>query len=228
MKIREVSERSGVAVATIKYYVREGLLPAGDRLSPVQTAYREEHVARLRLVRALRETGRLSIDAVRQVLRGLDTGPDGRRYAAMAMDALGDQQDDRPPRTAAEREELEEARQAIDQYLVGLGWKTPGRETSAERNLVEAFATLRRVLSKDLPVDVLEPYARAVEELAKTEIPAGRSVGAGPADALRRAFLGTILFEPILLSLRRLALGAQARRAYREEAPRTVGQRVSR
>ena len=97
-----------------------------------------------------------------------------------------------------------------------LGWKAAGRPLPAQEDLVDAFVTLRRVLARDLSVDVLRPFATAVEGLAAVEIPAGRLSGAAPADALRRAFLGTILFEPILIALRRMALGVQARRAYRD------------
>ncbi len=225
MRIRELSNRSGVSTPTIKYYVREGLLPAGQRLGPVRTEYSEEHIARLRLIRALRENGKLSVEAIKQVLERLDAAPDGHHSIAAAMEALDEQQEERRPRTVAEREELKEARRAIGDFLIGLGWKTRGHETSAERSLVEAFATLRRVMSKDLPVDVLEPYARALEQLAKVEIPAGRVVRAAPADAVRRAFLGMILFEPVLLSLRRLALEAEARKAYRQEMSSSMAER---
>ena len=53
MRISELSSRSGVPVATIKYYLREGLLPAGERTSATQARYGDAHVERLRLVRAL-------------------------------------------------------------------------------------------------------------------------------------------------------------------------------
>ncbi|MYU47619.1 MerR family transcriptional regulator, partial [Streptomyces sp. SID7803] len=52
MRLSELSERSGIATATIKYYLREGLLPPGERLSATQAEYDESHLRRLRLVRA--------------------------------------------------------------------------------------------------------------------------------------------------------------------------------
>jgi DNA-binding transcriptional MerR regulator len=39
MRIAELSRRSGVSVPTIKYYLREGLLPPGERTSPNQALY---------------------------------------------------------------------------------------------------------------------------------------------------------------------------------------------
>ncbi|RAC11977.1 MerR family transcriptional regulator, partial [Burkholderia multivorans] len=53
MRISELSRRSDVPVATIKYYLREGLLPAGERTSATQAVYTDAHVNRLALIRAL-------------------------------------------------------------------------------------------------------------------------------------------------------------------------------
>ena len=39
MRISELSARTGVPVATIKYYLREGLLPEGERTAPTQATY---------------------------------------------------------------------------------------------------------------------------------------------------------------------------------------------
>ncbi|MGN6426182.1 MAG: MerR family transcriptional regulator, partial [Leifsonia sp.] len=72
MLISELAERSGTPAATIKYYVREGLLPAGERVGGNRTLYEEEHERRLRLIRAMLEVGKLSIAAVRGVLAALD------------------------------------------------------------------------------------------------------------------------------------------------------------
>ncbi len=53
MRISELSRTTGVPIATIKFYLREHLLPEGTRTSATQAQYGEEHVSRLRLVRAL-------------------------------------------------------------------------------------------------------------------------------------------------------------------------------
>ena len=76
MRVGELSKRSGVPVPTIKYYLREGLLPAGVLTSPNQAHYDEEHLRRLRLVRALVDVGDLSIASVREVLAAVDTRDD--------------------------------------------------------------------------------------------------------------------------------------------------------
>jgi DNA-binding transcriptional MerR regulator len=72
VQINELAERSGIPVATIKYYVREGLLPGGDRTGYNRVAYAESHLHRLRLVRTLLEVGRLPIATAKQVVAAVD------------------------------------------------------------------------------------------------------------------------------------------------------------
>ena len=83
MRISELSRVSGVPVATIKFYLREGLLPEGVRTSPNQAQYDDAHVQRLRLIRALVGVGGLSLAATRNVLGHIDE-PTG-----LTLDLLG-------------------------------------------------------------------------------------------------------------------------------------------
>lgn len=43
MKISELSRRTGVPVASIKYFLRQGLLPAGRATAATLAEYGEEH-----------------------------------------------------------------------------------------------------------------------------------------------------------------------------------------
>lgn len=89
MRISELSATTDVPIGTIKYYLREGLLPAGRRSSRTTADYDEEHAERLRLIRALVETGGLGIAAVRRVIAVID-GPQSQRLDVLstAQDAL--------------------------------------------------------------------------------------------------------------------------------------------
>jgi len=69
----QLSTTSGVPVATIKYYLREGLLPAGERQGPNQSLYGPEHLRRLRVIRGLIDVGGLSIAAAHQVIDAIDS-----------------------------------------------------------------------------------------------------------------------------------------------------------
>lgn len=72
VKIADLSEETGVAVASIKYYVREGLLPPGEHSGRNTVSYDASHARRLRLIRALREIGSLPVDAIRSILATAD------------------------------------------------------------------------------------------------------------------------------------------------------------
>src|SRR3954469_3247740 len=72
VRIAELSRRSGVSVPTIKFYLREGLLPPGTPTGRNQASYDGAHERRLRLLRALVEVGGLSTAALRQVLLAVD------------------------------------------------------------------------------------------------------------------------------------------------------------
>ncbi|MFJ3906121.1 MerR family transcriptional regulator [Streptomyces sp. NPDC090025] len=76
MRIGELGRACGVSTATIKYYIREGLLPAGHLTSTNQARYTEDHLHRLRLIRALLELGGLSVAKVRAIASVLDEGAD--------------------------------------------------------------------------------------------------------------------------------------------------------
>src|SRR3954471_23038235 len=75
MRIAELSRHTGVPVPTIKYYLREGLLPAGELTSPNQARYDDRHAERLRLLPVLLDIGPVPTPTIRHLLQALD-GPD--------------------------------------------------------------------------------------------------------------------------------------------------------
>ncbi len=65
-KLDELAERAGVSARTVRYYVQRGLVPAPEFRGP-DTAYGEEHLARLRAIRALQER-HMPLDAIHEAL----------------------------------------------------------------------------------------------------------------------------------------------------------------
>jgi DNA-binding transcriptional MerR regulator len=65
--IGEISELSGVSVRRIRFYSDKGLLPPMARTSKGYRVYSEADLARLDLIRALREAG-VSMEAIRKIL----------------------------------------------------------------------------------------------------------------------------------------------------------------
>jgi DNA-binding transcriptional MerR regulator len=76
MRISELSSKTGVPVATIKFYLREDLLHDGVRTAATQAQYDESHMGRLRLIRALIGPGGLSIAAAHRVIQAIDEPPE--------------------------------------------------------------------------------------------------------------------------------------------------------
>mgnify|MGYP006166768185 CR=1 FL=1 len=48
MRISELSRHSGISISSIKFYIREGVLPAGERSQRNQAQYSEDHLRRPR------------------------------------------------------------------------------------------------------------------------------------------------------------------------------------
>ena len=78
MRISELGEVTGVPVHTLKYYLREGLLMPGLATSRTRAEYGDEHVERVRLVRALVDQGGVALAGVRAILEALAAPPPSR------------------------------------------------------------------------------------------------------------------------------------------------------
>lgn len=195
MRISELARESGIPIPTIKYYLREGLLPPGLPTAATQAEYGDGHVERLRLIRALVDIGRLPLASVRDIVGWLDDdAPDVGAVVGAAHEAL-------PPTPEAN---VDPARALA--LTERLGWTIDPGSTSLHR-LAEALQALDDVglAPDDAKLDI---YARAAAEVAEVDIattPVPGQDDATPADVVRYVVVGTVLYEPLLLALRRLA-----------------------
>jgi DNA-binding transcriptional MerR regulator len=206
MRCAELSRVSGFPIPTIKYYVREGLLPSGELTSPNQARYGDRHIRRLRLIHALTEIGGLSIAATREVLAAIDS-PDKSLH-----DTLGKAQyATTPTRSAAGNEEAHAAAtRDVDALLEARGWRV--KSTSPSRKLlIEALAALHDLEQDDL-LALIDDYADAAATIAAREVTT--ILGRPDRDsAVEGVVVGTLIGDTILAALRRLAqehLSAQA------------------
>jgi DNA-binding transcriptional MerR regulator len=189
MRMSELSERSGTTVATLKYYLREGLVPAGESLGATRADYSEAHLQRVRLVRALIDAG-VSVAESKRVVEALDSPPTSRH------DLLGKAQYALPA-THAQVSVSDEVRDLLGR----LGWRV-SPDSPALRSLTGAIAAARSA-GVPLEPESLTGYAHATEGIAAVD------VAAVPRDdlaaALHRVVAGTVLVDPVLAALRRLA-----------------------
>jgi len=191
MKISELSERSGVPVATVKFYIREGMLPRGAAISATRAEYGDEHLARLRVIAALTDVRGLPLARVRDIL-ALINAPTGD-----PLEILGRAVGALPPYVAVERDDHPLARAAIAE--LGL---TYDPDFTAVAQLDEALRALDAAGLDSSPA-VLRRYGDAMRQVAADEL---TPMTAMPLDqAVTYAVLGTALYEPVMLALRRLA-----------------------
>ena len=86
MKIGELATASATAVDTIRFYEREGLLPAPARTASNYRIYGPGHLARLRFIRHCRSLD-MSLDEIRLLLRLQDAPGEGCGEANALLDA---------------------------------------------------------------------------------------------------------------------------------------------
>ncbi|MEU1189742.1 MerR family transcriptional regulator [Streptomyces sp. NPDC005859] len=211
MRLAELSERSGVSTATIKYYLREGLVPPGRQLNATTAEYDEEHLRRLRLVRAMIQVGRLPVATVREVLGHVDDDSLGRTIRlGAALWALP-----QVPEPDAEDEYVRAAHQEADELLRTLGWSNARLLTTispAYRSLVVAVAALRR-LGYEWNAELLVSYAQLMHRAAVLDLDFVESQES-EAERVEAAVLGAILVDPMLQALHRLAQEEESARRY--------------
>ncbi|MFG2232562.1 MerR family transcriptional regulator [Streptomyces sp. NPDC048723] len=210
MKISELSRRTGVPVASIKYFLRQGLLPAGRATAATLAEYGEEHAQRLRLIKALTTLGGLSIAATREVLGAVD-------QAHSSESALGAVSYALPVPVAAQGAAGQEEEAGADatagaevaDLLTELDWQAPGTSPHV-KGLTTALEELRRLDAQYAPGE-LAAYARLAESVARLDLE--RAAGLDDPVALaERAVIVFAICAPVFELLRRLAQEDQVRR----------------
>lgn len=192
MRISELVTQSGVPLASIKYYIREGLLMAGEATSATQASYGEQHLHRLSLIRALTEVAGLPLQKAGIVI-GLIEHPESDLFESLgkAVAALPPYADVAPD---ADYPRARVALEKMDQLY------DPGYAAVAqfERALAAAEAV-------GLPMSDARLLGYAQEIMAIADIDLEGVPTGTRQEAIEYSVLGTALYEPIILAMRRLA-----------------------
>ncbi|WP_443079747.1 MerR family transcriptional regulator [Streptomyces sp. P9-A4] len=191
---------------TIKFYVREGLLPPGELTSPNQASYGEAHAQRLRLIRALLDVGGLSVAGIREVIVAVD---DPERSVHKV---LGEAASRMVPRY--EREPgagMEEAREKVAALISARGWRVDEGAPAMEA-LATALAALEDVGHGGFD-EVLGTYADAAERVARADLDYVAHHVARE-ELVESVVVGTVIGDAIFSALRRLAQTDASDRAF--------------
>ena len=196
MLVSELVRATSVPLATVKYYLREGLLPPGAKTTARTAEYDDRHVRRLTLLRVLRSVGAIPVSRLRTLVEATeDTRLSVHDMFARATDALAPEP---PPHVAPE------VRARADRVLAAAGWTAVRPEAVDRDNLAVALEAVR-VAMPGVPVEAAaEVYARLADDLARLEIASLHDDG-DREHLLEQMVVGTVLFERVLTVLRRLA-----------------------
>ena len=171
MQLKELSERTGISAASIKFYLREGLLPAGESVHATRARYSTRHVSRLRLIHALRSVLGLSIEQIRPLVKLADDGaPRLEILAAVQRTVLG--------LTALNTQNGDVPTRAGDAVVRLRNW--PDAPSDA-RAALDAHVSLMESLGVPVTTELLDAYSKALDAIADRDI----NATAAPEDTNR-------------------------------------------
>jgi DNA-binding transcriptional MerR regulator len=211
VRMADLSRATGVPVPTIKYYLREGLIPGGERTSRNQARYDDGHVRRIRLVRALAEYGGLPIATIKELL-GAAADP-GTSLGSLLGAAQRTVTSHRPP-DGGPHVEAAEAKTAT--LLETHGWQECA-DHPAVQTLTELLAAFYELGHPEL-IGVLDAYAEAAKVIAAADV-ASLGDAADRAHAVEVVVIGTLLGDSVIAALRRIAQADTARRLFGVRTP---------
>lgn len=214
VKMSDLARRSGVPAATIKHYLREGLLPEPEVRTGRNMAYYDAAlVPRIQAIKELQRTRFLPLKVIREVLEGRDPLRAEETASALRETLAGMA----PPETRTRRELVASGvpEGELDFFqsigvLVPQGKGDRARYSGDDLTLLRTLGAARRAgLRPDmLPHTILGPYVHAIRELARVELTlfregvlprAGDDLGALVAEAAK-------LSEALVVTLRRKML----------------------
>jgi DNA-binding transcriptional MerR regulator len=210
MRLGELSEATGVSPASIKFYLRSGLLEAGRAINPTRAEYSDHHVRRLRLIQGLRSTVGLGLEAIRRIIdasAGADASTVQRlvllatvQSVVLGLDAAETTPSpmvDRMVRAVSWPDAHSEARTAVDHHLATM--EAAGMEPEAV---------------------VLEAYARAADDIAVAQLSV-TDTRDSLEEVILTAAVGMHLHNQLLLKIVALAQASRSISRYREGGPAT-------
>jgi DNA-binding transcriptional MerR regulator len=195
MLVSELAERADVPLATVKYYLREGLLPTGETVGPRRAEYDDDHLRRLRVLRLLREVGGVPVTSLRQVVDALD---DETLPVHDVMTLVADVITAGPTIDATP-----ESLTMVDDVLAAMGWDGVRAESMDRLRLAALVSLLNSPGPLAATVELLTFYAGVADRLARAEV-ALVDESAERAQLLEQMVTGSVVYGQVFELLRQL------------------------
>jgi len=219
LRMGELAEASGVSAATIKHYLREGLLPEPVKTSRNMAYYPSDFVERIRIIKQLQEERYMPLRVIRDLL---EDDPDRAR----ALIELGDRLLEHALETESERVSAAEVSERYDipqdvlDRLAELEVLTPDKRgySPSDIRIIEAIERFRAGGYEErigfTVYDTLR-YREAMADLVKQEVDVLMERLAGEMDAddaMRLIEAGTQPLNDLLAAMHTKALVAELER----------------
>ena len=204
LKISELADRAEVPVATVRHYLREGLLPEPVKTSRNMAYYPPEFVDRIKLIKQLQEERFMPLRVIRDLLDTEEAEPERLRAMIELEDRILE-------RALVEERERVPADEVVERYGVPaevlermeeLGVLTPeaGRYSASDVRIVEAISRFRAGgYDESLGFTVYDTlrYVRALEPLVAEEVRVLRERLAGDVETERALEIVAAGVEPL-------------------------------
>lgn len=177
VRLTELAALAEVPAATVKHYVREGLITVTKKPSRNLGLYDAGLVGRIRAIKALQKSRFVPLDVIKELIdQGVDITDDDGAAAAIArtLERIA-------PREHKTRAGLLASGMPPDQLalLKAYGLLQPARSPDGEEVYTGDDVELLRVLGKArklglspemLPISIIETYVTAIRQLVKAEV----------------------------------------------------------
>jgi DNA-binding transcriptional MerR regulator len=198
MQISELVRQSGVPLASVKFYIREGMLQPGEATSATRANYNEGHLQRLRLIHSLTAVAGLPLARTKKVLEVIDAPPQPvPEMLGRAISALSVETEDLEASDTVNVETYPRAHAAIPYLGGGYEPRLPA--------IAQLEKALKAVEEAGIPAtpERLRVYGTHIRAIAESEFSGIESLA--PLAVVEWAVLGTTLYEPVIAAIRRLA-----------------------
>jgi DNA-binding transcriptional MerR regulator len=221
LKIGELAEQSGVPAATIRHYVREGLLPEPVKTSRNMAYYPAEFVDRIKLIKQLQEERFMPLKVIRELLASGDGDPDRLRALVEIEDRVLERAlaGEKERISAAEVGRRYDVPKEVLKRLAELDVISPGRNgySPSDVRIVEAISRFRAGgYDERIGFTVYDTlrYKRALEGIVAEEVEVllERLGELGPDQAVEMVEAGVVPLADLISALHTKLLAAELER----------------
>lgn len=234
LRIGELAKRSGVSIATLKHYLREGLIAPTRKTGRTMSWYDPSLATRVQAIKELQQRQFLPLDLIREAI-DRDREATDEMTAADAIAKVLARRAGQRARTRAEVLERGGATARELDLLAAIGLALPGPDGTYRGDDLALLSTLGAarkagITAEMLPLAIVDQYLSAIRALAAIELRLFREgvlAKAKKSDVPALTTAATELSERLVVLVRRKLLVPTLRKVMEEDRARSKEARSS-